>query len=261
VSEQVLVYPPPKKEKKKKRKGKKKKEVKKEQPEVAIEVGRAKKGKIIFVTEDGRTIMANIRMETEKSEPLVKVKSIVEKDGKIIEVFGRFIGPKKRFAYVDKDGNEYDKKEVKFVQELSTGELKEVKPFKMTREIKTIPVESEVLEHFKPSSFVEIWGETPEDEDALRKIAFELKTKGKIGFVKKFSWGRGFKAYVGFIRPIIQGNYFILEMVLSEGKHKRRRWMPTEPRERGITEEPEIEIDLGELLGSPKIPSEKMKVV
>jgi len=50
-----------------------------------------------------------------------------------------------------------------------------------------------------------------------------------VGAVKKFSHGYG-KVYVGFIKPVVSkdGKYFVLEMMLSENKKKRRRWMPTE---------------------------------
>ena len=172
----------------------------------------------------GLNIKANVRYETEKVDPLIK--TVYVADGKIVQK--KFIGPKKRVAWVDEEGKEHDKSKVQLMQQLPDGRLIPIKITK-TKDIEVEPVPAKVMEEFHPYSFLEIWGEDEGDVDALRELAFQLKTKGMVGAVKKFSHGYG-KVYVGFIKPVVSkdGKYFVLEMMLSENKKKRRRWMPTE---------------------------------
>ena len=172
----------------------------------------------------GLNIKANVRYETEKVDPLIKTAYVA--DGKIVTK--KFIGPKKRVAWVDEEGKEHDKSKVQLVQILEDGRMIPIK-IEKTKTIEVEAVPAKVMDEFHPYSFLEIWGEEDEDIDALRDLAFELKTRGMVGAVKKFSHGQG-KIYVGFIKPIISkdGKSFVLEMMLSENKKKHRRWMPTE---------------------------------
>jgi hypothetical protein len=65
--------------------------------------------------------------------------------------------------------------------------------------------------------------------------------------VQKFAKSKGTKAYVGFIRPIIDSDKeFGLEMVCSENRQVRRRLMPSElsevVSEEEMAEEEEAEV-------------------
>ncbi len=53
---------------------------------------------------------------------------------------------------------------------------------------------------------------------------------GKVGAIKEFSHGYG-KMYVGFLKPIMSkdGKQFGVEIMLSENRRRRRRWMLAEP--------------------------------
>jgi hypothetical protein len=172
----------------------------------------------------GLNIKANVRYETEKVDPLIKTAYVA--DGKIVTK--KFIGPKKRVAWVDEDGKEHDKSKVQQVQILKDGRMIPIK-IEKTKVIEVEAVPAKVMDEFHPYSFLEVWGEDDEDVDAIRDLAFELKTRGMIGAVKKFSHGYG-KIYVGFLKPIISkdGKHFVFEIMLSENKKKWRRWMPTE---------------------------------
>ena len=174
----------------------------------------------------GLNIKANVRYETEKVDPLIKTAYVDMKDGKVVT--RKFIGPKKRMVWVDEEGKEHDKKNVQLVQILDDGRMVPIK-IEKTSKIEVEPVPAKIMDEFHPHSFLEIWGEDADDIEALRDLAFELKTRGMVGAVKKFSHGYG-KVYVGFIRPIISkdGKSFVLEMMLSENKKRLRRWMPTE---------------------------------
>jgi len=177
--------------------------------------------------DQGLSITAKVRYETEKVNPLIK--TVLVADGKVVH--RRYIGPKKRVAYVDDEGNEHDKKDVQTMQQLKDGRLIPIK-ITHTKDIKVEPVPAKVMEDFHPYSFLEIWGESEADNESLRELAFNLQTKGQVGAVKKFSHGYG-KMYVGFIKPVVSkdGKHFVVEMMLSENRKQRRRWMPTEAAE------------------------------
>ena len=186
----------------------------------------------------GLNIKANVRYETEKVDPLIKTAYVA--DGKIVTK--KFIGPKKRVAWVDEDGKEHDKSKVQQVQILDDGRMIPIK-IEKTKTIEVEAVPAKVMDEFHPYSFLEVWGENEDDIDALRDLAFELKAKGMVGAVKKFSHGYS-KIYVGFIKPVLSkdGKSFVLEMMLSENKKKHRRWMPTEKalKAKEKAEEPEV---------------------
>ena len=186
----------------------------------------------------GLNIKANVRYETEKVDPLIKTAYVA--DGKIVTK--KFIGPKKRVAWVDEDGKEHDKSKVQQVQILDDGSMVPIK-IEKTKVLDVEAVPAKVMDEFHPYSFLEVWGQDDEDVDALRDLAFELKSKGMVGAVRKFSHGYG-KLYVGFIKPVLSkdGKSFVLEMMLSENKKKHRRWMPTEKalKAKKKAEEPKV---------------------
>ena len=182
------------------------------------------------------SVTAKIRYETEKVDPLIKTAYVA--DGKVVNK--RYIGPKKRVAWVDAEGKEHNQRDVKQMQVKEDGKMAPIKITK-TSDLKLEPVPDKVMDDFHPHAWIEIWGETDEDNEGLRDVAWELEKKGKVGAVKKFSHGYG-KLYVGFIRPVISkdGKHFVLEMMVSENKRKRRRWMATEPAKKVKAEEPEV---------------------
>jgi len=184
-------------------------------------------------------VSAKIRYETMKTEPLVKTLHMA--DGKIVHM--KYIGPQKQLVWVDDEGKEHDKKDVKLVQQLKDGSFVPVVISK-TKDINVEPVDPRVMEDFQPYSFIEIWGEDEGSEDALRDFAYDLVKNKKIGAVEKFSHGFG-KVYVGFMRPVINkdGKTFTVEMMVSENKKKHRRWMVAEKgfaEKKKKPEEPEI---------------------
>jgi hypothetical protein len=187
--------------------------------------------------DGGLSVTAKVRYETEKVDPLIK--TVLVADGKKVQK--RYIGPAKRVAYFDEEGKEHNAKDIQTMQELDDGRLIPIKVEK-TKDIKVDPVPAKVAEEFHPYSFLELWGEDQGDVEGLREVAFQLKTKGQVGAVKKFSHGYG-KMYVGFLRPVISSNgkHFGLELMLSENKKQRRRWMPTELGEAEAKKKPKAE--------------------
>lgn len=187
--------------------------------------------------DGGLSVTAKIRYETEKVDPLIKTVQV--SDGKKVQK--RYIGPKKRVAYVDEEGKEHNAKDVQTMQELDDGRLIPIK-IEKTKDIKVDPVPAKVAEDFHPYSFLELWGEDEGDVEGLREVAFQLKTKGQVGAVKQFSHGYG-KMYVGFLKPVMSsdGKHFGLELMLSENKKQRRRWMPTELGEAEAEKKPQAQ--------------------
>ena len=187
--------------------------------------------------DGGLSVTAKVRYETEKVDPLIK--TVLVADGKKVQK--QYIGPAKRLAYVDGEGKEHNAKDVQTMQELDDGRLIPIKVEK-TKDIKVDPVPAKVAEEFHPYSFLEIWGEDEGDVEGLRDVAFQLKTKGQVGAVKQFSHGYG-KMYVGFIKPVISsdGKHFGLELMLSENKKQRRRWMATELGEAEAEKKPKAQ--------------------
>lgn len=171
-------------------------------------------------------ITADVRYETEKTDPLIKVKNIGPK-GEIVHK--RFIGPKKEVKWFDEQGNEVAAVDVQTAQMMPDGTFKPVS-ITRTKDIKVDPVDAEVANDFLPYSYLELWGETDEDTDGLREVSADLMKQGKVGAIKEFSHGRD-KMYVGFLRPTISkdGKQFGIEVMLAENRRKRRRWMLAEP--------------------------------
>ncbi|MEM2922242.1 MAG: hypothetical protein QXF26_08010 [Candidatus Bathyarchaeia archaeon] len=185
-------------------------------------------------------VSAKIRYETMKTEPLIKTVNVA--DGKIVH--RKFVGPEKKLVWMDDEGKEHDKKDVKLMQQHVDGSLTPIQITK-TKDITVEPIDPEVMGAFQPYSFIEIWGEDDTASDSLREFAYDLVKNKKVGAVKKFSHGSG-KVYVGFVHPIISndGKFFSLELMVSENKKKYRRWMPAEPeatpKRKVKAEEPEI---------------------
>jgi len=143
-------------------------------------------------------VAADIRYETEKTEPLVKVKHI----GPNNEIVHReFVGPSKVENWFDENGNEIDKKDVRTAQVMPDGSLTPVEITK-TKDIQVEAEDADVEKDFPPYSFLEVWGEGEGDTDGLRKIGADLMKQGKVGAIREFSHGYG-KMYVGFLRPLM----------------------------------------------------------
>jgi len=174
---------------------------------------------------DGVKVSADIRYETEKTDPLIQIKHIGSK-GEIVH--REFVGPAKVEKWFDENGNEVAKADVGTAQVMPDGSLKPVIVAK-TKEIKVEPVDADVPQNFLPYSFLEVWGEGDSDTDGLRKMGADLMKTGKVGAIKEFSHGYG-KMYVGFLRPIMNkdGSKFGIEIMLAENKRSRRRWMLAE---------------------------------
>jgi len=169
-------------------------------------------------------VTAKVRYETENVDPLIKTVHVA--DGKIVNK--RYIGPQKREVWMDAEGKEHDKSKVQTMQKLDDGKLIPIEITK-TSDMKVEPVPAKIMDDFHPYSFLEVWGEDEGDVEGLREVAYQLKSKGEVGAVKQFSHGYG-KMYVGFLKPVMSsdGKHFVLELMLSENKRSRRRWMPTD---------------------------------
>ena len=173
----------------------------------------------------GLNVSADVRYETEKTDPLVK---IVNVDKNLNQVTRTFEGPAKREVYRNQNGDEVPKAEVGQAQVMPDGSLKPVK-LEKTKDIKVEPVDARIANDFLPYSFLEVWGDGESDDDGLRKMSVDLMKNGKVGAIKEFSHGFG-KMYVGFLKPIMNddGTKFGVEVMLAENKRSRRRWMLAE---------------------------------
>ena len=195
----------------------------------AYEGGR--KARLTFSMEvDGEmfTVDTEVRWETMKPEKLVNTESRTP-DGKVVNK--RYLGPKKRAAWIDEDGDERNAADVQLGQILPDGSWDPIDPFTATKEIEAEPRPKELMDSFLPNSFLEIWGDSTESQAQLRELARKLYFSGKVAAVRQFVKSKGTKAYVGFIKPVQDPDddeVFGLEMMVSESRRKRRRWMPVE---------------------------------
>ncbi|RLF98117.1 MAG: hypothetical protein DRN49_06435 [Thaumarchaeota archaeon] len=193
-----------------------------------------RKATLIYRDEE-LEIQAAIRWETEKVEPLVKVE-YRSPEGKLVE--RRYIGPKKRLAWVDEDGREWKPEDIQPFQVLPDGTRKPIKLFEPSKKITAEPKPKELMDEFMPAGYVEIWSDSTEGQAALRRLAWKLMRESRVAAVKKFVKAKGAKAYVGFIYPVLnEKGDFTLAMMIAENCRRRRRWMPAEPVEVGEPEE------------------------
>ena len=194
----------------------------------AYEGGR--KARLSFSMEvDGETftVDTDVRWETMKADKLVNTEYRTP-DGKVVNK--KYLGPSKRAAWVDVDGDERIAADVQLGQILPDGSWEPIDPFTATKEIEAEPRPKELMDSFLPNSFLEIWGDSTESQRELRELARKLYFSGKVAAVRQFVKSKGTKAYVGFIKPVLDPDdeVFGLEMMVSESRRKRRRWMPVE---------------------------------
>ena len=191
-----------------------------------------KEAHLSFTMEDENgevfTVDTVIRWETMKPERLVQTESRTP-DGKVVSK--RYIGPAKRAAWIDEDGDERVSADVQLGQLLPDGSWEPIDPFQMTKEIEAEPRSKEIMDSFLPDSFLEVWGDSTDSQSQLRELARNLYLSGKVAAVRQFVKAKGTKAYVGFIRPVHDPedeDVFGLEMMVSENRRVRRRWMPVD---------------------------------
>ena len=195
----------------------------------AYEGGR--KARLSFSMEvDGEpfSVDTEVRWETMKANKLVNTEYRTP-DGKLVNK--KYIGPSKRAAWIDEDRDERNAADVQLGQILPDGSWEPIDPFTATKEIEAEPRPKELMDSFLPNSFLEIWGDSTESQAQLRELARKLYFSGKVAAVRQFVKSKGTKAYVGFIKPVHDpedDEVFGLEMMVSESRRKRRRWMPAE---------------------------------
>ena len=171
--------------------------------------------------QGGVSLTAKVRYETEKVDPLIKTCYVA--DG--VEVHKKFIGPPKEEKWMDDKGKEHDKTKVEQMQVLPDGKWKPIH-IEKTDDIDLEPAPKEIIQEFHPHSYVEMFGSDTKEDVTLQKMAQDMVVTGKVGAIKKFSHGGG-KLYVGFLYPVLSkdGKSFTMEVMLSENRRRRRRWM------------------------------------
>ncbi len=95
---------------------------------------------------NGVKVTADVRYETEKTDPLIKIKNIGPKGEILHREFG---GPAKVEKWFDENGNEVAKADVQTAQVMPDGTLQPVVISK-TKEIKVEPVDADVPQNFLP---------------------------------------------------------------------------------------------------------------
>jgi len=209
-----------------------------------------RKATLHFEGEGNVSVSAKVRYETEKVNPLVKTQLMA--DG--VQVYKRYVGPPKEEKYLDDQGKEHDKDHVELMQVLPNGKLKPLEVSR-TEDLNVEPIPKAVMNDWHPYSHLEIWGEKEGDDESLRKVARNLMTKGEVGAIKKFSHGvGGGKFYVGFLYPVFSkdGKSFTMEVMLSENRRKRRRWMSAEKVKGGKSDREYGEPVIPDMLGDEK---------
>ena len=197
-----------------------------------FEGGKVANLKLSMETDDGVIdIDTDIRWETQKVEKLVQTEYRTTEG---VLCFKKYVGGTPgKLSFVDVDGKIRKDDEVLLVQVLPDGSRKEIDPFTQSKAIKAEARNKEMMNSFLPESYLEIWADNTEGQRQLRKLAWYMIKSGKVAAVREFAKAKGAKAYVGFIYPVLgpDGKTFGLEMMCSENRRERKRWMPSEPAE------------------------------
>ena len=200
-------------------------------PKSVYEGGRKATLSITMEDENGEEFSidsTDVRWETIKPEKLVKTQAYTD-DGK--KVGKKYIGPKKRLAWVDEDGDERGADEVQLKQVHEDGSLTDIDAFEATKEIEAEARPKDLMDAFLPDSLLEVWGDSTETQAELQELARKLYLTGQVAAVRQFAKSKGTKVYVGFIKPVFDpedDDVWGLEMMVSQSRLKRRRWMPVD---------------------------------
>ena len=244
------------------------KRYKKEEWADAFSGGRRAQLNFSMTLDDGGEIAINcpIRWETMKVGKLVETEYRTA-NGDLCQrkLIG---GGGGHFGYINQaNGQEVPDSDVILCQVKPDGSREEIKPFDASTEVKAEARDKELMHQFLPDSYLEIWSDDPKGQEDLRQLAWQLLQTGKVAAVKKFVKAKGTKAYIGFLYPVVgDDDTFGLEMMVSENRLERKRWMPAGPvaveddeKSEGEAEVPDV-LDLNTpIQKAPKAPSPKAK--
>ena len=202
----------------------------KAKPEIKSEIGKVKVKRVsgfkatLEFTGEELSVTVPVRFEKVTAKQVQEKLKIVHRHVSGVEVFNK-PSPYK-WGWYDAEGNEYPENEIKHYQILPDGREIEVKPFERTKTLKIfklLPATS--LSEFLVESQYEVWAEAETNIPALLKFAEYLSRKDAMA-VCKFSFGRGFKEYYGFLYPIFREGKFLLIMALTMQRIQYEHWMP-----------------------------------
>jgi hypothetical protein len=126
------------------------------------------------------------------------------------------------YRYIDEEGNEVSKERIGFFLKKNGREI-EVKPYARSTELVIkgeIPMDRET--DFSIESIYELWAD---DSNTLWKLAKKLHENNSLA-VSKYTFGNGFKQSIVLLKPIIQEDKFVFQMLLTQKKKEYTKLMP-----------------------------------
>ena len=155
-------------------------------------------------------------------------------------------------GYINSDGKLVSKTDIiHFITK--NGKDIRIKPFEYTKKIEIAGLTSKYnYNQFLVSNYYEIYSD---NINAVFKIAKHLYEDKKMGLAK-FSFGKGFRQYLGLIYPVFVKDRFVLVMALSESRIEYKCLMDLNKKEIKFEELP----TLSEAIELPMLIAEKKKI-
>ena len=165
------------------------------------------------------------KIKSEELKDKLKVQAYVNDKKAFYKSIG-VTGPKAYSkSWVDETGKVVDKAEVKFFANID-GKLEEVEQYERTMDFEIMGLsDAEQLNKFIVEDCYELFTDNKNIPD-LWKIVQYLQEKNKIA-IGKFSFGNGFKLYMGILKPVIKDDKFVLELDLATQTKNYKRLMDT----------------------------------
>lgn len=186
--------------------------------------------------KDGQRLQATIGIYSPEGQALHEG-NITELPKEILEILDRY-----SYLYITVEGKSVSSKDIRYHAVMRDGQMQEVSPFEMTKEI-VIPPENWVpaasLGAFLVESTYELFST---DEKTVRKLyetAEKIWEKDVIG-ITTFSWGRGFIQYYGLVEPIMYEGKFVWRMRLAQAKEEYSYMMDIPPKVVAVKKPPPL---------------------
>lgn len=165
------------------------------------------------------------KIKSEELKDKLKVQAYVNGKKAFYKSVGSGTGKSYSKAWITEEGKTVDKAEVKFFADIN-GKLEEVEPFDRTMDFEVMGLSDvDQYDNFIVEDCYELYTDVKNIPD-LWKVVQYLQEKNKIA-LGKFSFGNGFKLYMGILKPVIRDEKFVLELNLATQTKNYKKLMDT----------------------------------
>lgn len=171
------------------------------------------------------SIDTEVRLEKVKGIDFNKLVVMKTADGKVVKS-GTFANGEKldgyNRGYVAEDGTQIDKSDIHYFTKNKEGVEVEISPYERTKTIQILKTaEAQNKEQFVFEGVYEMFGTNTK---ALYKMAKWLSDNNQVALAK-FTFGNGFKEFVGCVYPVFKEDGFVLVFGLSRAKIEYKNLM------------------------------------